>query len=539
MLITAKGYKLLLHFIWTLLLAVVLSTLAQTQLNLLALQQLGVVIPASERWATSWHDIRHFAPVYAALLSVSYGISQGVALGLRRFIVLRWQPALFALAAGSGLWCTLLLVNAVAPMPTLIAASRSLMGMLVLLLIAALAGALFGRAVAARSCLQNSRGGPARPTSTAVWLLPCLLLTVLNTEPASANSDYRVDTVVQGLEHPWSLAFLPGGTMLVTERPGRLRLVHADGRLEPEPIAGLPEVFASGQAGLFEVLPAQDFARSQQIFLSYACGSRRANHSCLASARLDLSRLELTGLTEIFRSYPAKSGNAHYGGRLVWLGDGSIVLSLGDGFDYREEAQRLTSHLGSLVRLWPDGTVPADNPFAAKRGALAEIYSYGHRNVQGLVYDSANNQLLSHEHGPRGGDELNRIEPGRNYGWPVVTQGIDYTGARITPFTAYQGMEPPLLDWTPSIAPSGLALYQGDLFPQWQGELLVGALAARQVQRVRLTSQGAEVVEVLFTELQVRFRDVRTGPDGAVYLLTDEPQGRLLRVVPAALPAMQ
>ncbi|SEA19667.1 PQQ-dependent sugar dehydrogenase [Alkalimonas amylolytica] len=532
MLAVSAWRKLLLHFIWTCLLAVLLSTLAQTQFNLLALQQLGIAISFSERLTTSLHDLRHFAPVYAAIFSCSYLVSQSIAFWLRRWVASRWQVALFALAAGIGLLCTLLLVNALAPMPTLIAASRSLPGLLSLLLMAALAGALFARALQQSSGAGSNRQVDA--SALAALLLPVMLLNGLVTPAASAvESDYRIETLVNELEHPWSLAFLSGGTMLVTERPGRLRLIHADGRLEPEPIAGLPTVFASGQAGLFDVVPAPDFAQSQQIFLSYACGRMRANHTCLARARLDLSRLELTELTEIFRTYPAKTGNAHYGGRLAFLSDGSLVLSLGDGFDYREEAQRLSSHLGSIVRLWPDGTVPEDNPFFGQTGALAEIYSYGHRNVQGLVYDSANQQLLSHEHGPKGGDELNRIQPGLNYGWPVVTQGIDYTGARITPFTAYQGMQLPLLDWTPSIAPSGLTLYQGDLFVDWQGDLLVGALAGRQLQRVRLTEQGAEIVEVLLAELAERIRDVRTGPDGALYVLTDDARGRLLRITPA------
>lgn len=531
MLAVSAWHKLLLHFIWTCLLAVLLSTLAQTQFNLLALQQLGVTIPFSERLATSLHDVRHFAPVYAAIFGCSYLVSQGIALWLSRWVAIRWQPALFALAAASGLLCTLLLVNALAPMPTLIAASRSLMGLLSLMLIAALAGAVFARAI---HPLPSARLPKAHDASALAVLLPLMLLGGLISPPTAATeSEYRLETLAKGLEHPWSVAFLSGGAMLVTERPGRLRLIHLDGRLEPEPIAGLPAVFASGQAGLFDVVPAPDFAQSQQIFLSYACGRMRANHTCLARARLDLSQLELTDVTEIFRSYPAKTGNAHYGGRLAFFADGSLALSLGDGFDYREEAQRLSSHLGSIVRLWPDGSVPEDNPFVGQAGALAEIYSYGHRNVQGLVYDSATKQLFSHEHGPKGGDELNRIQPGVNYGWPVVTQGIDYTGARITPFTAYQGMQPPLLDWTPSIAPSGLTLYQGDLFTDWQGDLLVGALAGRQLQRVRLTGQGAEIVEVLLTELAERIRDVRTGPDGALYVLTDDGRGRLLRVTPA------
>ena len=521
-----------LHWCWTLLLAVLLSTLAQTQLNLLALQQLGVSIPWAERLATSGHDLLNFTPVYLVLFASCYFIAMPLAHGLSSRLQARWRTPLFAVAAALGLWLTLLLVNALAPMPTLIAASRSFAGLLSLLLIAALAAVILAWLTAdsaGRSNRRSDRQGAGQP----LMLLPLLLFLPGIQPSAIAETELQLDTLVRGLEHPWSLAFLPTGPMLVTERPGRLRLIHTDGRLEPEPIGGLPEVFASGQAGLFDVVPAPDFGRSQQIFLSYACGRMRANHTCLARARLDLSQLKLTELTEIFRSYPAKTGNAHYGGRVVFLDDGSLVLSLGDGFDYREEAQRLSSHLGTLVRLWPDGSVPDDNPFVGQSGALAEIFSWGHRNVQGLVYDGDRQQLLSHEHGPKGGDELNRIVAGANYGWPVVTQGIDYTGARITPFTQFDGMTPPLLDWTPSIAPSGLALYQGELFSGWQGDLLVGALAGRQLQRVRLTDQGARIEQVLLTELAERIRDVRVGPDGAIYLLTDDARGRLLRLSPS------
>jgi glucose/arabinose dehydrogenase len=217
---------------------------------------------------------------------------------------------------------------------------------------------------------------------------------------------------------------------------------------------------------------------------------------------------------------------------MAWLPDGTLIVTLGDGFDYREQAQDLSSHLGKIVRLNPDGTAPDDNPFVGRNEALPEIYSYGHRNVQGLVYDSVEDLLIAHEHGPRGGDEINIIEPGHNYGWPVITHGIDYTGAMITPFVEQEGMEQPLLHWTPSIAPSGIIRYRGDLFPDWQGNLLVGALADKNVHRVTLEPRQASDVETLFEALGERIRDVATGPEGAVYLLTDSADGRVLRIVP-------
>ncbi|MEP5175002.1 PQQ-dependent sugar dehydrogenase, partial [Marinobacter alexandrii] len=225
-------------------------------------------------------------------------------------------------------------------------------------------------------------------------------------------------------------------------------------------------------------------------------------------------------------------GDAHYGGRMAQLPDASLIITLGDGFDYREQAQVLGNHLGSVVRIGTDGVAPEDNPFIDSPDARPEVFSYGHRNVQGLVYDPVEQLLISHEHGPRGGDEINVLRPGQNYGWPVITYGLDYTGARITPFTEYPNMEQPLLQWTPSIAPSGMTRYRGELFPEWRGDLFVGALADRSVRRVEFVDGEAEDVETLFKELKARIRDVITGPDGALYLLTDESDGRVLRVSP-------
>ncbi|PKM30843.1 MAG: glucose dehydrogenase [Gammaproteobacteria bacterium HGW-Gammaproteobacteria-11] len=343
--------------------------------------------------------------------------------------------------------------------------------------------------------------------------------------------EYRIDTLAEGLNQPWSLAFLPDGRMLVTERAGQLRLLDAEGQLQAEPLSGVPEVLVERQGGLFEVALDPEFAENQRLFLSYACGTVDANNTCLASARLTDNGLEQ--VQEIFRAEFAKRGGAHYGARIAFMPDNSLVLTLGDAFIHREEAQNTSNHLGSIVRLNRDGSVPEDNPFVGQEGALPELYSIGHRNVQGVLWDGANQRLLAHEHGPRGGDELNLIEAGKNYGWPKITYGVDYSGAVISPYTEMGGLEQPLLHWTPSIAPSGMALYSGELFAAWQGNLLVSTLAGQHVRRVVL--QGNEVVEQeeLFGELQSRFRDVRSGPDGAIYLLTDSPEGKLLRVSPA------
>ncbi|MEX0604046.1 MAG: PQQ-dependent sugar dehydrogenase [Marinobacter sp.] len=518
------GLKIVGAFIAALVFGALLGSVIQTQFNLMALQNLGVEIAVGERLQTSLMDIVNFAPVYGALFGVSFLLSQSAALLLGRVVGERWLAPVCALAAAIGLWVTFILANALAPMPTLIAATRGSGGLLAMLAGAAVSGWLFARLVGVSSVGSRGYG-----TALGLVLVGGLMLPA-DQAVAQPSSDYRIEVVTEGLEHPWSIAFLPGGGALVTERVGRLRLLSKDGKLQPEPLSGVPEVFASGQSGLNEVSLAPDFPDSQQIYLSYACGTAKANHTCLARSRLGDQGLENT--EEIFRVQPAKVGAAHYGGRIAWLPDDTLALSLGDGFDYREEAQKLTSHIGTIVRLNGDGSAPADNPFKGQQDALPEIYSYGHRNVQGLIYDSEENRLIAHEHGPKGGDEINLIEAGKNYGWPITSFGLDYTGARVTPFTDRPGMESPLLQWTPSIAPSGMTLYTGELFPQWQGDLLVGALAAKQVHRVSLENGEAREVEVLFEALNERIRDVETGPDGAVYLLTDSANGQVLRVTP-------
>ncbi len=524
--------KIFIAFIFAWLSAAVLGSLIQTQFNLQALQSLGVTIEPGVRLATSWQDLVNFGPVYAFLFAPGFLVSQTAALVLARLIQHRWQGLWCAIAAALGLWLTFVIVNALAPMPTLIAATRSAEGTAAMLASAAFAGWLFGRLVSGNDL--SARASSFKSPLLILLLASGLLLTEKYAQAEAAadqNPAYRIETLAEGLEHPWDIAFLPDGRALVSERAGRLRLLDTQDQLLSDPLSGLPELFVSGQGGLHDILLAADFEQSRRLYFSYACGTYDANHTCLARARLGEQALE--EVEEIFRAQPAKRADAHFGARLAMLADGTLILTLGDGFDYREEAQKLDSHIGTIVRLNPDGSAPADNPFWGQPDVLPEIYSYGHRNPQGLFYDSERNRLISHEHGPRGGDEINLIEPGANYGWPVVTQGLDYTGARVSPFTEREDMAAPLLHWTPSIAPSGLTLYRGELFPEWQGSLLVGGLASRQVHRVVLTSGGAEQREILFSELGERIRTVKTGPDGAVYLLTDSPQGRVLRITPA------
>ncbi|MEI2416418.1 PQQ-dependent sugar dehydrogenase [Orrella sp. JC864] len=364
----------------------------------------------------------------------------------------------------------------------------------------------------------------------AAWLAALLALLSMALPARAQAPAYRIETVAEGLAHPWSLAFLPDGGMLVTERPGRLRLIGKDGRLSP-PLPGTPYDFVAAQAGLMDVAVDPEFDFNQTIYLTYAYGTRRANNTRLARARLVDGRL--VDVQTLFDAQPAKPGGSHYGGRMALLPDGTLVLTLGDGFDQREQAQDPASHLGKTVRLNRDGSVPPDNPFVGRPDAAPEIYTMGHRNVQGIVHDPRSGRLYAHEHGPRGGDELNLLRPGRNYGWPLATHGVDYTGARISPHRTLPGLEDPLLHWTPSVAPSGMALYTGGRFAQWQGDLFVSTLVEPGVRRVAMRDgRPTGEQEVLFGEAGTRIRDVRAGPDGALYLLTDEAQGRVLRVVP-------
>jgi len=520
-------WKVVLAFITSLVVGTKLGSLIQTQFNLQALQALGVEIGMGTRLETSVQDLANFAPVYALLFGISFLFSLSIAYWVARLAGNLNRLWVYPLATAVGLWVTLMVVNTLAPMPTLIAATRGTGGLLSMLAAAAVSGWLFARLVGQAA---PQRAGSSSAVPVMMLALAGGLMLPESDVLADEPPGYNIETLAEGLEHPWSLAFLPDGRMVVTERPGRLRMLTAEGALLPDALAGLPEVFASAQAGLFDVLPARDFEQSRVIYLSYACGTVQANHACLGKGELDGNRL--SNVTEIFRVQPAKEGNAHYGGRLAWLPDNTLILTLGDGFDYREQAQRPENHIGSIVRLNPDGSVPADNPFADSDRYRGEIYSYGHRNVQGLAYDSERDRLIAHEHGPRGGDEINMIRPGANYGWPVTTYGLDYTGARVTPFTKLDGIEPPLLHWTPSIAPSGMTVYRGDLFPEWQGDLLVGGLVTRQVHRVSLEDGRAQEAGTLFSELGERIRDVRTGPDGAIYLLTDSTDGRVLRVRP-------
>ncbi|MEE4384568.1 MAG: PQQ-dependent sugar dehydrogenase [Pseudomonadales bacterium] len=360
-------------------------------------------------------------------------------------------------------------------------------------------------------------------------LLSSLLLLLLAVGPARA-AEYRIETVAEGLAFPWCIAFLPDGDPLVTLRGGELLRLAGDGAV-PVRYGGVPEPYVRSQGGLFDVLPDPAFAENRLVYLSYAHGTPEANATRVVRARLGADRLE--DVTPILTVAPTKDTPVHYGGKLAFLPDGTLLVTTGDGFDYREAAQRRTSLLGKTLRIHTDGSIPEDNPFADDPAAEPALWTFGHRNPQGLAVGDDGTVWL-HEHGPRGGDELNRLEPGTNYGWPVATFGLDYSGQRITPYTEYPGMEPPRFQWTPSIAPSGLAWYDGDAFPAWRGDLFLGALAAGGVRRVDLEDGEVVAEETVFPELEGRrIRDVRTGPDGALWVLVDAEDGAVLRIVPA------
>ena len=345
----------------------------------------------------------------------------------------------------------------------------------------------------------------------------------------SREHRFQVIPVATGLEHPWALAFLPDGDLLVTERRGRLLRIGADGRRHP--IEGLPRVAAVGQGGLLDLVLDPDFARNRLLYLSYS--EQFGGGLRTAVARAELAGDRLVALRRIFAMNRASSGGRHFGSRLAFLPDGDLLVTVGDR-GQRHRAQDPSDHAGSVLRLRPDGTASPRTVALAIPGAAPEVFTFGHRNAQGLALHPATGGIWIHEHGPRGGDEINILRGGANYGWPVVTYGREYSGPSIGVGSEAPGMEPPLLHWTPSIAPSGMAFYTGAGFPRWRGDLFVGALAGRHLRRVVVRDGAVVGQEVLLEGSVGRIRDVRQGPDGHLWLLTDERRGALYRIEPAA-----
>ncbi len=380
-----------------------------------------------------------------------------------------------------------------------------------------------GSFLVAQQAPAPGRGGGAfaRPAPHAVPDAPRTLETIAG--------PIRVVPLVRGLALPWSIAFLPNGDMLVTEKVGRLRIVR-NGVLDPAPISGTPEVWAMGQGGLLEVAPHPRFAENRLVYLTYSKpGGDRGNTTAIGRGRLEGNAL--VGFTDIFVADAWRPANQHFGSRIAFSRDGLLFMSVGERND-RTRAQDTTHHAGKILRLRDDGTVPPDNPFVGRQGFRPEIYSYGHRNPQSLAVHPDTGELWEAEHGPQGGDELNLIKPGLNYGWPVATHGREYTGEYISqPFK--DGIEAPVTVWVPSIATSGMAFYTGDKFPGWKGSVFVGGLAGQQLHRVVFAPGGPYGRETLLNELRLRIRDVRQGPDGYLYVAVDaNPSGAILRIEP-------
>lgn len=361
-------------------------------------------------------------------------------------------------------------------------------------------------------------------------------------EPVEPSGDvpgadgWEMEVITDGLEHPWSMTWLPDGDMLITERPGRLRIVR-NGAIEPEPVQGLPAVYADGQGGLLDVTLHPGFDENQYVYLSYSSGSEDVNRTTVGRGVFEGNRL--ADFTTLFEITPDKNGNQHFGSRILWLPGNTFLLSIGDGGNrpvsldnelIRNQAQKLDSHLGKILHLKDDGSPASGNPFRNIRDARPEIWTLGHRNVQGLALDPATGRVWANEHGSRGGDELNLIQGGKNYGWPITTYSREYYGPRISDKTTKPGMADPKIVWTPAQAPSGLAFYTGYRFPDWQGDLFSGGLRGEQVRRIIL--DGEEVAGEESLEIGRRVRDVRQGPDGYLYLLTDKENGELIRIIP-------
>lgn len=349
-------------------------------------------------------------------------------------------------------------------------------------------------------------------------LVPIVLACALPWPTQADSSTYQTEVLVDQLDYPWSAAFLPNGDMLLAELSGSLLRITPE--QEKFTIEGMPEVYFAGQGGFFDITPHPDFIQNQQVFLSYASGDSAANGTTVAQARLIDDKL--TGLEVIWRAIPQKYAPLHYGGRLAWF-NGDLLLTTGDGFDYREKAQGTGNAFGKTILL----TVAGNNtgPFAE----APDVWSFGHRNPQGLAV-AADGTVYQHEHGPKGGDEINIIKPGLNYGWPAVTHGEDYNGAYVSPFKEHPSMENPIHVWVPSIAPSGLMVYEGEMFPEWQGNLFVGALVDQEVRRLELAGGQIKQETAAFPEIAARIRDIRQAPDGAIIVITDGADGKVYRV---------
>ena len=366
----------------------------------------------------------------------------------------------------------------------------------------------------------------------AVLLSSCLEPQIERDIKSIPSSEFKIETILDDLQTPWSVSELPNEGYLITQRGGNLFFVS---KAQKREIKGLPKnIFVDGQGGLLDVVIAPDFQETRDVYISYSYGNKAFNGTALLRAKFTGENLVDTEV--IFKASPLKQASSHFGGKIQFLPDDTLLLTLGDGFIDREAAQDKNSHLGKIIRLRRDGSVPSDNPYVGVDNIKAHIFSMGHRNVQGIAYDSKTDSIWEHEHGPRGGDEINLIKPGQNYGWPMATYGLDYNGAKISPYKSYKGMEEPKHIWTPSIAPSGLAIYRGNLFPEWEGRALIGGLASRDLRVVNLNDKNSNNEIKLLEDLNLRIRDVRVDNEGAILVLANGlKRGSLLKITPKTL----
>ena len=358
--------------------------------------------------------------------------------------------------------------------------------------------------------------------SRSAFVTSLLLFSCLFSVSQADQEAYQTETLVEGLPASWAMAFLPNADVLLTQRSGALRVVR-NGKLIESSVAGVPDVHYAGQGGLLDVMLDQNFSENNKIYLSYSHGEKKSNTARLVSASLIASgdSYKLEDFKVLFDAKPSRKTSHHYAARIAQLDDGTLLFSVGDGYNYREDAQTLDNHFGKIIRINSDGSVPQDNPFLGNKDAAPEIYSFGHRNQQGLVV--VNGVIYEHEHGPRGGDEVNVINAGTNYGWPIATYGIDYNGATITPYTKYEGMQSPLVNWTPSIAPSSLTEHKGFLY--------ASSLAERSIRKLDISGDTIEDKGKVFTKLTERMRDIVSGPDGHLYVLTDGNGAKIIKIV--------
>lgn len=357
--------------------------------------------------------------------------------------------------------------------------------------------------------------------------------------PAQGNSmDFPTDaqeiiitTVITDIEHPWAVAFLPDGDFLITERGGRLLYGTTDGTTTP--IANVPTVYDKGQGGLLDIAVSPDYATSSLVYFSYAAADHEGKANTeVARAKLNLTDNRLDDVQRIFQALPKVKGDNHFGSRLQFDNDNHLYIALGERFSYSDEAQNTRNHLGTVIRLHPDGSIPADNPFVDDENGKPEIYSFGHRNIQGMAMYPQTGEIWVHEHGPRGGDEINILQKGKNYGWPEVSYGVHYSGLPVSSSPMGEGFIDPVLHWTPSIAPSGMIFYNGDDFPEWRGDILAGALVQTHLRRVDMDGTTVKGQTLLLRDFERRIRDVAVAPDGKLYVLTDEYEGGLYRIDP-------